>query len=232
MKKLAFYTFLLSTQFLSAQLSEIEIKTGVSFPVGDFRTNHDKELYGVGANVMFSSFNNQFFEYGFGVQYDQMNSIKGEVPIFINDIPSRGEQKITSNQINTELKGRLIPYRGTVQPYIEIDLGANTYYTKSEITTQIGYYDNNEQVVNKTVQTSKGTVVDGMNFYIGWTGGAKFKLSENLLINASVSRIYTNEGRYLDVNSVDVTSKGTISYGLNQSRTSQFRTSLGLVFQF
>lgn len=217
---------------VNAQLSEIDIHAGVAFPQNEFKDNFQGEIYGIGTSVLFSKSPTSFIEYGFGLNYGKTNSMEDDVLILVNDYNTTGKLEVKSAEFNTNLKARLIPYKGTIQPFLELNTGANTYFTNSEIKTNIGYYDRDEQLVSKTISTSKDGMIDGMNFYAGWSAGAKFKLSENLLIKADVSRTYTTQGRYLDASSVDISNKGFVSYDLKQSNTSQIKTSLGLVYQF
>lgn len=232
MKKLILSFFVLGSVSAIGQLAEINVNGNIGFPQSEFKNNYEDQLYGFGVNAMFNTRPNAVFEYGFGVNYSQMNSIDGDVPVYVNDLQTRASLEVKSKEINTELKGRLIPYHGVVQPFIEFNAGANTYYTNSDIKTDIAFYNEDEQLVTKTVSTGKEGIVDGMNFYVGWTGGAKIVLTRNLLLSASVGRSYTTQSRYLDNSTIEISEKGNVSYGLSESSTSQIRTSLGLVIRF
>lgn len=232
MKNLFAGLLLVGSLGLNAQLSEIDIHSGVGFPQNEFKDNFDQEIYSLGTSVLFSNPSSEFFEYGFDINYARTNTVEGDVRILVNDHATNGSLDVISSEINTALKGRLIPYRGTVQPYIEVNAGTNTYFTKSEIKTKISYLNQDEQMVNKTVSTAKDGMVDGMNFYAGWTVGSKFKLSEHFLIKAEMSRTYTTQARYLDPASVTISNNGFLDYNFIQSGTSQIKTSLGLIYKF
>lgn len=232
MKNLFASLIVIGTLNVNAQLSEIDIHGTIAFPQNELKDNFNNQIYGGGISAVFNNPSNDFLEYGFGFNYAKTNSSKGELPIYVNNHATTGDIEVNSSEINTELMARLIPYQGTVQPYIEFNAGSNVYHTISEIKTNIGYYSEEDQLVNKTVSTSKDGMVDGMNFYLGWTAGSKFRLSDNFLIKASVNRTYTTQARYLDPNSVSISNKGFVTYDLKQSATSQLKTSLGLIYKF
>jgi opacity protein-like surface antigen len=201
----------------------------VGIPMGDFKSNIDKNGYGLAVNVGLAPVSSFFM---IGVEAGFMTyGTERRTERFSSTIPDVMVDVETSNNFAlAHLFLRLQPNQGFLRPYLEGSGGINYLYTQTEIQNRRG----GEEVASSNNK-------DDIAFSYGAGGGMLLRVHESdnpegsgiaeVLVDLRVRYIKGGEAEYLKQGSIR-RENGQVRYDVLKSKTDIVTVQFGIAVRF
>lgn len=199
----------------------------LAVPRGEFKNLAPRgAFFGIGGGF-YSQVSNLPIDLGASFHYFWMGreseTFEMNDPVFgLYDVNSR----VSSAMMPVHIHGR-ISFLRTLNdfffPYVEVLGGFRIFNTRSVIDVEIPGEENPEQ------ETDNNT---SFTWSYGYGGGASFKLTTNVLLDARVVRMPGGRARYLDPESVRFNSNQEPVFSRTRSKTDAMVYQLGLKLKF
>jgi hypothetical protein len=232
-KKILLTSLFLSTLF---SFSNVYPQAGglnllVALPQGEFRENVGRAGFGLSGQFTFFKpapeapftfgINLGYINYGYESRTVPFNQWAGDVPVDVNRM---------NNLVNFHFLFQVLPFEGSVKPYLDILFGGNYIFTTTEIKSH------HEEIASTTNY-------DDFGWSYGGGGGFLIKLSDfnsneeqmspsTLWLDLKVRYLYGTEAEYLKEGSVDVHNDGTVTYYYSKSKIDLLSIHLGVIVEF
>lgn len=229
--------FLLTNLPVSAQQRDGNIDAGfgflIGFPSGDFKSNLDRNGYGIGAHVGYA-FGSTPLMTGLNFGFMTYGNERRQVP-FSTTVPDvTVEVERNYNIVQGHFLLRVGPNNGFVRPYLDGLVGFNYLYTTTEVQ--------NKGNADKEIASSVN--LDDFTFSVGGGGGiavcvydgkAERKAGEDgiaeALIHLEVRYLSGTTAEYLQPGSITI-ENGAVKYNKASSRTDMITGRIGVSLTF
>jgi hypothetical protein len=203
----------------------------VALPQGEFMDNVGRAGFGLSGHFTFFSpqpdapftfgINLGYINYGYESRRVPFNQWAPDVPVDVNRL---------NNLVNFHFLFQVLPFEGSVKPYLDILFGGNYIFTTTEIKSD------NEQIASTTN-------FDDFGWSYGGGGGLLIRLTDfeqseermspsSLWLDLKFRYLYGTEAEYLKEGSVDIHNDGTVTYYYSKSKIDLITIHLGVVVEF
>lgn len=191
----------------------------MGFPTGDFRARFGETIHGISANIALP-LRRLPLQIGYDFAWGRMGATSelatNNGALF--STPTGPKVEVHSNVYDHLALLRLNPSQGRVRPYGDLLAGARHFVTRSTVTT--AGQDTEEEKTANIVSS------------YGWAVGVMVGVTGNLYGEARVERLYTGRVDYVDVESIEITNNGTVTYEKLTSNVDVINVQLGVGFRF
>lgn len=208
--------------------TSISFGTQVEIPTGEFQNIHGESIFGFGGAFLRRS-HIPFLQTGINFTYGQAGRYTKDVSMVIgetyNGAPVYEDADVIAKQKVYRTHGalRFVPFKGSVQPYLEGMAGFKMYSTSVKLEQGSG---RNSMVVDRYNLERSYTTSYGL------AAGIKIELSDGFFIEGKYEHLTGGVAEYVDPNSFSMNSKEEFVYDLNESRTNSSMVHLGVSFDF
>lgn len=206
----------------------------IGFPSGDFKSNLDRNGYGLGAHVGYA-FGSTPLMAGLNFGFMTYGNEKRQVP-FSTTVPDvTVEVERNYNIVQGHFLLRVGPNTGLLRPYLDGLIGFNYLYT----TTEVQNKGNGDKEIAKSVN------LDDFTFSVGGGGGiavcvydgrAERKKGEDglgeVLIHVEARYLAGTTAEYLKPGSITIDDKNNVLYDKASSRTDMITGRIGVSLTF
>lgn len=230
--------FIFSITSTSAQETEGNIDAGfgflIGFPSGDFKSNLDKNGYGIGAHVGYA-FGSTPIMAGLNFGFMTYGNERRQVP-FSTTIPDvKVDVERDYNIVQGHFLLRVGPNTGLLRPYLDGLIGFNYLYTKTTVQNK----GNADREIASSVNLDDFTLSAGGGGGIAvcvYDGRAERKKGEDgigeVLIHIEARYLAGTTAEYLKPGSITIDDKNNVLYDKASSRTDMVTGRIGVSLTF
>ncbi|MBX2972883.1 MAG: hypothetical protein KF797_07265 [Flavobacteriales bacterium] len=192
----------------------------VGVPLREFERTWGSTTFGLSANIAIPM-RTLPLEFGYDFAWGRMGS---EVRTLDrptgNIIGSRGRRRVDvkCSVLGHHALVRFNPLRGKLRPYGDAMLGARNFITRSTLTTEQGKAD----------EVRDGQWVAS----VGWAAGLMYSFSRQIFVEGRVERLYNGKVDYVNPQTIDIASDGSVTYEKLSGHTGSLQIHLGVGLRF